>query len=84
VTIEGLIEFGNPKTALLQKSKALSPKFIILGTRGCHSSWRGLTMGSVSQHVLQEADCPVLIARGSRRFGRRGSIGQQPLNPLIA
>ncbi|KAI9012266.1 hypothetical protein DFJ74DRAFT_683168 [Hyaloraphidium curvatum] len=73
VAVEGLIEFGSSGEALVQKAKAIRPRFIVVGTRGSQSTWRGLVMGSTSSYVLTHCDIPVIISRGPKP-GRRGSI----------
>jgi nucleotide-binding universal stress UspA family protein len=41
VSVEALIEFGDPAESVLAKTKAIRPKFVVVGTRGTNSSWRG-------------------------------------------
>lgn len=41
VSVEGLIEFGAPNEAILAKTKAIRPRFVVVGTRGTNASWRG-------------------------------------------
>lgn len=54
------IHQGNPADLLVTRSKRAS--VLVLGTRG-HHEVAGAVLGSVSQHVLRHAACPVLVAR---------------------
>ena len=49
---------GRPADALVQASA--SADLVVVGTRG-HGGFRGLLMGSVSQAVLVDAACPVMV-----------------------
>ena len=49
---------GRPADALVQASA--SADLVVVGTRG-HGGFRGLLMGSVSQAVLVDAVCPVMV-----------------------
>ncbi|MDO5619192.1 universal stress protein [Kocuria sp.] len=49
---------GRPADALVEASS--SADLVVLGTRG-HGGFRGLLVGSVSQAVLVDAACPVMV-----------------------
>lgn len=53
---------GSPDVAILNTAKEEECDFIVLGARG-HSELEGLILGSVSQVILQAAECPVLVVR---------------------
>jgi nucleotide-binding universal stress UspA family protein len=51
---------GRPAEALVRASAGGS--LLVIGSRG-HGSVAGLVIGSVSQHVVRHAECPVVVAR---------------------
>jgi len=44
---------------------AKSADLLVVGSRG-HSRFAAVLLGSVGQHCVQHADCPVLIVRDNR------------------
>lgn len=58
VTLE-IIE-GHPATALVDAAHDAS--LVVLGSRG-HGGFVGALIGSVSQHVVSHAPCPVVVVR---------------------
>lgn len=66
-----LVKEGNPAEEILTTLKKEAIDLAVLGTRGLSGVKRFL-LGSVSDRVLQESPCPVLIARGSGRRTSRG------------
>lgn len=60
---------GDPASELLDRSRQAD--LLVVGTRGM-GGFKGLLLGSVSQHVLHHASCPVVVVPGdSRRNGDR-------------
>jgi nucleotide-binding universal stress UspA family protein len=57
-----LVKKGFPGEEILKTIQAKDTDLVVLGTRG-YSKATGFLLGSVSQWVLQEAPCSVLIAR---------------------
>ncbi|MET3683278.1 nucleotide-binding universal stress UspA family protein [Alkalibacillus flavidus] len=53
---------GDPAKTLVQYAEDQSMDLIVMGNRGV-SGLRKLVMGSVSNKVANESDCPVLIAK---------------------
>lgn len=51
---------GHPARALQEASR--TAQLMVLGSHG-ERVFRGMTLGSVSQHLLRHADCPVLVVR---------------------
>ena len=49
---------GHPATALLEQ--AAGADLLVVGCRG-HGGFTGMLLGSVSQHVVAHAPCPVLV-----------------------
>ncbi|QIN85281.1 universal stress protein [Rubrobacter tropicus] len=60
---------GRPADAILEVSEEIGAGFIVLGGRRRGKLRRALT-GGVSDRVVRNARCPVLIVRGARN-GRR-------------
>ncbi|HWG12041.1 MAG TPA: universal stress protein [Streptosporangiaceae bacterium] len=52
---------GNPAQALLDLAKGAD--LLVVGSRG-HGGFTGALLGSVSQHVVHHAPCPVVVVRG--------------------
>lgn len=69
VDIATTIGRGDPASELLERSRHAD--LLVVGTRGM-GGFKGLLLGSVSQHVLHHAACPVVVVPGdSRRNGER-------------
>jgi nucleotide-binding universal stress UspA family protein len=59
VPLEILVESGPPARQILARAKSLAPDLIVLGTHG-HGGFQHLVLGSVTEKVLRQAECPVL------------------------
>jgi nucleotide-binding universal stress UspA family protein len=66
VEVERRLVRGGAVDALLHASN--DALMVVVGSRGS-GGFAGLRLGSVSQHVLRHAGCPVLVARHDE--GRR-------------
>jgi universal stress protein A len=64
IAVEHRLEYGNPESVILKTAKEIGADLIVLGTHGRTGLRRFLT-GSVAEHVLREAPCPVLAVRGA-------------------
>ena len=59
-----LVGEGHPANVLVDAANDAS--LVVLGTRG-HGGFIGALIGSVSQHVVAHAACPVVVVRHPRR-----------------
>ena len=55
-----MVKQGSPAKVLIEQSA--DADLLVVGTRG-HGGFRGLVLGSVSQHVAGYAQCSVTIVR---------------------
>ncbi len=53
---------GDPARTILKMQRRLGSDLIVIGTHGRHGLSR-LLLGSVAEHVIREAPCPVLTIR---------------------
>ena len=60
VVVQPRVKQGNPAKVLIEQSE--DADLLVVGTRG-HGGFRGLVLGSVSQHVAGYAKCPVAVVR---------------------
>ena len=60
VLVQPRVKQGNPAKVLIEESA--DADLLVVGTRG-HGGFRGLVLGSVSQHVAAYAKCPVAVIR---------------------
>jgi nucleotide-binding universal stress UspA family protein len=62
VSVSFLVWEGDPGPAIVEAAESEGADMIIVGTRGRNRVER-LVLGSVSDHVVRHAPCPVLIVR---------------------
>ena len=60
VVVQTTVVEGHPAPTLLQASRGA--ELLVLGSRG-HGEFAGMLLGSVSQHLVSTAHCPVLVWR---------------------
>ena len=60
VDLRTSVEEGNPAKVLIDRSKEAD--LLVVGSRG-HGGFAGMLLGSVSQHLVAHADCPVVVVR---------------------
>jgi nucleotide-binding universal stress UspA family protein len=63
VEIRPLVVRDNPAQALLDCAKGAD--LLVVGSRG-HGGFTGALLGSVGQHCVQHAECPVVVIRGHK------------------
>lgn len=66
ITAEFLVWEGDPGGSIAAAAEAENADLVVVGTRGRSGAGRML-LGSVSDHVVRHAACPVLVVRPSRR-----------------
>ena len=72
VAVEPAIIHGAAASVLIDASR--DADLLVLGTRG-HGGFTGMLLGSVSQHCIHHAGCPVVVVReGLGVAGPSGSI----------
>jgi nucleotide-binding universal stress UspA family protein len=62
VHVEHRLEEGNAPTVIVDVAKEIQAGLIVMGTHGRTGLGR-LLMGSVAEHVLRQASCPVLTVK---------------------
>lgn len=62
VPLKPIIKFGNPSNQIFETAEEEKVDLIVMGSHG-HGFVAGALLGSVSQRVLHQADCPVLIVK---------------------
>ncbi len=55
---------GDPAAAINKVAEETAANLIVLGTHG-RTGLRRVLMGSVAEHVLRSAPCPVLVVKGA-------------------
>jgi nucleotide-binding universal stress UspA family protein len=63
VVIEPLVAEGHAADVLVKLAEGAD--LLVVGSRG-HGGFAGMLLGSVSQHCVQHAPCPVLVLRQGR------------------
>jgi nucleotide-binding universal stress UspA family protein len=66
VTAEFLVWDGDAGSSIAEAAEAEEADLVVVGTRGRSGAERML-LGSVSDHVVRHANCPVLVVRPSKR-----------------
>jgi nucleotide-binding universal stress UspA family protein len=60
LSVEPVLVHGPPEVALVRQSKRAD--MVVVGSRG-RGGFAGLVLGSVSQRVVHDAECPVVVVR---------------------
>lgn len=61
VPMSGRVLEGHPAPILVEESRGA--ELLVVGSRG-HGEFAGMLLGSVSEHCVSNAHCPVLVLRG--------------------
>lgn len=62
VKAEGFSETGSPAVVILDFANEKDADLIIVGSRGL-GLVKGVLLGSVSQHLVEQAKCPVMVVK---------------------
>lgn len=62
ISVERRLEYGDPEAVILTVAQEIGADLIVMGTHG-RTGLRRLLMGSVAEHVVRHANCPVLTIR---------------------
>lgn len=60
--VQKILVKGNPAAEMVKAARAIRADLIIMGCRGV-SGWKGSKVGSVSQAMVREAPCSVLVVK---------------------
>jgi nucleotide-binding universal stress UspA family protein len=60
LSIRSSVQEGHPAPALVEASR--DADLLVVGSRG-HGEFAGMLLGSVSEHCVTNAECPVLVLR---------------------
>jgi nucleotide-binding universal stress UspA family protein len=60
VPVDAQVFEGHPAAVLTEAAR--NADFLVVGSHG-HGAFTGMLLGSVSQHCVQHAGCPVLVVR---------------------
>ena len=67
---------GRPQQVLVEQSQGA--ELLVVGSSGSHSALHDVLLGSVADHCVRHAPCPVLVVR-PHRHERHASEASQPL-----
>jgi nucleotide-binding universal stress UspA family protein len=62
VEVAAVVLEGHPATRLIEES--VGAELLVVGSRG-HGAFTGMLLGSVSEHCVTHASCPVVVVRHS-------------------
>ena len=66
VSTDTLVRSGSPAVEIIEAAKELGADLIAISTHG-HTGLAHVFLGSVSEHVVRRAPCPVLVVREQQR-----------------
>ncbi len=62
VTIETLVRVGSPTLEIIETARSLPADLIVISTHG-RTGLKHVFLGSVTEHVVQRAPCPMFVVR---------------------
>lgn len=62
VAIELTLLRGRPASLIVEEARTMPADLIVVGHRG-HGRWESILLGSVAAEIVDQAPCPVLVAR---------------------
>ena len=62
IKAEGFSETGSPAVVILEVAENENSDLIVMGSRGL-GVVKGVLLGSVSQHLVEQAKCPVMVVK---------------------
>lgn len=62
IPIDTLVRVGPPAASIIEVARSLPADFIVISTHG-RTGLKHVFLGSVAEHVVQCAPCPVLVVR---------------------
>ncbi|ORZ37184.1 hypothetical protein BCR44DRAFT_127953 [Catenaria anguillulae PL171] len=75
--IQGFAMRGDAKEALLRKAEMIDADTIVMGARSGRGKMTRMLLGSVSDHLAQNAPCPVVIVREHHKLKEKAKQEQQ-------
>jgi nucleotide-binding universal stress UspA family protein len=66
ISVQATIVEGRPAMVLVEASERAD--LLVVGSRG-HGEFAGMLLGSVSEHCVTNAHCPVLVLRAPEHGG---------------
>ena len=66
ITVETLVRVGSPAREIVETARSLPADLIVISTHG-YTGLKHVFLGSVAEHVVQRAPCPVLVVREQER-----------------
>lgn len=65
VTVNAGVIIGNPARAVVEKAQDWGADLIVVGSHG-YGFWGRMVIGSVSQAIINNAPCSVLVVRKTK------------------
>jgi len=62
VAVEALVRTGSPAVEIIEVARSLPADLIVISTHG-RTGLTHVLLGSVAEHVVQRAPCPVFVVR---------------------
>ena len=66
VKVQTVVRVGSPTREIVEAARNLPADLIVLSTHG-HTGLKHVFLGSVAEHVVQRAPCPVFVVREQER-----------------